>query len=322
MLNGVPVDAPPEEDELYFWFNPQGFWIPSCLNFSGDIDAECVRLHDVFAAAIFGGINSYHAILPNVPTFLLGAGLNSECNLSRTNFERFVQQPDIPAEFNKILYLADCEKLITSVQECTKEVIYLQGEFYRTLNLDLLFFPPVEQSDGIRWMTSPVVTKIHATLGFIFIRLHSLLDYTTKLAIEAEKLQSNFTSYPRLASSNLLFGDRKRVSLNKAPGTLFETSPLITEIELYRNHIIHDGLLDDMPKVYHVVKSGRIIEKFVLLPDRGPEGRFEKFRNRYLFYSAEDRINLRLPHLIGDFQNRQITTLKQIIRLIEQKTPS
>jgi hypothetical protein len=317
-LRGLPLEAPPASDELFFWFDPQGEWRPSRLNASDDVEAECVRLHDAFAAVIFGSLTGYHQILRSAPDFVSTAGLTSECNVSRTEFERLVRQSDTPAEVNKLLYLADCHKLVTSVQECTKEVLYLQGEFYRALNLDPLFFPPVEDPDGIRWMTSPVVTNIHATLGFLFVRLHSLLDYTTKLAFEAENLRSEFASYPRLASSKILFGDRKRVAINKAQGTLFEASAVVTEIELYRNQIIHDGLLDDMPKVYKVVESGITIEKFVLLPDRGAQGHFEKFRNRYLFYSNEDRINLRLPELIAEFQQRQITTLKQILGLIHQ----
>jgi hypothetical protein len=80
------------------------------------------------------------------------------------------------------------------------------------------------------------------------------------------------------------------------------TSPVVTSI--------HDGLLDDMPKAYKVVADGRAVEKFVLLPDRGPEGRLERFKNRNLFYSREDKINLRLPALLNAFQARQVVTLK------------
>jgi hypothetical protein len=197
----------------------------------------------------------------------------------------------------------------------------LQGEFYRALNLDELFFAPapIEEADGVRWMTSPVVTNIHATLGFIFIRLHSLLDYITKLSIEVEKLKNEFSSYPRLGSRNVQYSDRKRISFNGTPNTLFEKCSLLTEIETVRNHVIHDGLIDEMPKVYKVISGGKTIEKFVLFPDRCSEGRFETFCNRNLFYSGEDKINLRLPHVINEFQRRQVITLNKVLTTLQEK---
>jgi hypothetical protein len=76
---------------------------------------------------------------------------------------------------------------------------------------------------------------------------------------------------------------------------------------------IHDGLLDDIPKAYKVIEAGKAVEKFVLLPDRGPEGRFEKYKNRNLFYNRDDRVNLRLPGLISGFQSRQVATLAGIL---------
>jgi hypothetical protein len=154
------------------------------------------------------------------------------------------------------------------------------------------------------------VTKLYALLGFVYIRLHSLLDYVTKLAIETEKLKSQFDSYPRLASKNSLYSDRKKVSLNNHKGTLFETYPLLTEIESVRNHLIHDGLIDDMPKAYRVISNGECVEKFLLFPDLDAGGRFEAFKNRNLFYGTENKINHRLPGVIQCFQERLLSTLE------------
>jgi hypothetical protein len=213
--------------------------------------------------------------------------------------------------------LYDCRKLISGIQECTKEVCFLVGEFYRSLNLDQLFYPPLAEPDGVRWITSPVVTSLTAMLNVIFIRLHSLLDYTTKLVHEIEHLRQDFSTYPKLSSSSIQFGDRRRTGWGEEPGTLFEFSEPMREIELVRNLVIHDGLLDDMPKVYKVVKDGRTVEKFVLMPDR-TGGRFDRHRNRALFYSGDDKINLRLPTLISQFQVRQLVTLERaLIRLAD-----
>ncbi len=92
------------------------------------------------------------------------------------------------------------------------------------------------------------------------------------------------------------------------------------EVELFRNQIIHDGLLDDMPKAYKVVKSGVVIEKFVLLPNRvGTQ--FARYRNRHLFFGAEDKINLRLPQLLEDFQARQVVTLAALLKRLQGRSP-
>jgi hypothetical protein len=147
------------------------------------------------------------------------------------------------------------------------------------------------------------------------MRLHSLLDYSTKLAYEIEHLKSDFAKYPRLASANIQYGDRKRVKINDAKGSLFESCELITEIETVRHLVTHDGLLDDMPKLYKVVAGGSAIEKFVLMPDMAG-GRLEKFKNRNLFFSREDKINLRLPKLVMGFRDRQVTSLELMIDML------
>jgi hypothetical protein len=73
------------------------------------------------------------------------------------------------------------------------------------------------------------------------------------------------------------------------PGTLFEPCDEVAEVELIRNLLIHDGLLDDMPKAYEVIEGGQAIERFVLMPDR-KNGQFERFTNRHRFYGRGDKI--------------------------------
>ena len=232
--------------------------------------------------------------------------------MSRDEFEAaLVKCSDFPDLF-RLLYLYDCRVLVSAIQECTKEVCQLTGEFYRILNLEPFFTPGIPQDDGVRWSTSPNVTMLFAVLGFLFIRLHSLLDYLAKLAREVERMPTEFTRYPRLASANFLFGSRKRLKAYKAPGTLFEDCDEVAEIELIRNLLIHDGLLDDMPKAYEVIEGGQAIERFILMPDR-KNGHFERYKNRHRFYGSEDKINMRLPALIREFQTRQVATL-QVVR--------
>lgn len=312
-LQGVPSQNCSDPEGIFFLRDPQGVWLPSRHNYLLDVERVCVQIHDAFAARVFGRKEDYWEFLKVSPEFFSTAGINSESAISKDIFANLLPQLQLELPANKALYLYDCRKLVSSIQECSKEVMQLQGEFYQALNLEELFFPKISEEDGVRWITSPIVTKIFALLGFIYIRLHSLLDYATKLAIEIEHLKLDFENYPRLASKNSLYSDRKRVSINGLSGTLFEQCPELTEIETVRNHIIHDGLLDDMPKAYKVISGGKCIEKYVLFPDRCEEGRFDAFKNRNLFYGKEDKINLRLPMIVSNFQVRLIKTLELLL---------
>lgn len=311
-LNGIPSEQPRQDETPFLWFDVQGVWRLSHGDLSYEVENVCIQLHEALRRAIMQDA-PYNDLLPVLPQFANLSGLNSESTLSKVDFEKFVRlSADFP-EINRFLFLYDAQKLVSAIQECTKELIQVIGEFYRTLNTEPLFYPPIRQDDGIRYNTSPTVTKIFALLTFVFVRMHSLLDYTVKLALEAEGLPKDFSKYPKMRSSNEQFGSRKKVSLNKLPGSLFEDCEFITWIETLRNHLIHDGLLDDMPKAYEQIENGAAVEKFLLFPDM-TGGRFDRYGNRSLFFSREDKINLRLPEILKEFQERLKVTLEGILK--------
>ena len=310
-LDGIPSPLTSKLKGEGFVLDPMGNWRPLVDDGLYEVEDQCVCLHDDLAHSIFGNLKHYYALLPLAPSFLSEAGLNSESTVSREEFEKLLQKLAGFPELNRFLYLYDCRKLVSAIQECTKEVSQLTGEFYRILNCESFFTPGVPLEDGTRWSTSPAVTNLIATLGFIFIRMHSLLDYVAKLAREIENLRTDFKSYPRLSSSGFLFGDRRRLRVNKSPGSLFEPCDEVSEIELIRNLVIHDGLLDDLPKAYEVIESGNTVERYVLMPDR-KNGQFERFNNRHLFYRREDKINLRLAGLVRAFQARESESLRRV----------
>ncbi len=59
-LHGVPRHYPPANGETAYIRDPQGAWRPWNSDLLYEIEAECVRLHDAFAAALFGDIRFYH----------------------------------------------------------------------------------------------------------------------------------------------------------------------------------------------------------------------------------------------------------------------
>nr|WP_157720829.1 hypothetical protein [Pseudomonas sp. Z003-0.4C(8344-21)] len=310
-LNGVPTAIEEGMVGEGFFLDSIGSWRSLTDDGLYEVGSQCAYLQDELAAKIFGSLSDYQNLQPFAPSFVVEAGLNSESLIGRNEFEQLLQTYVKLPELNRSLYFYDCCMLVSAIQECTKEVSQLTGEFYRILNLEPFFTPGVRLDDGIRWSTSPTVTNLNAILSFLFIRMHSLLDYLAKLAMETENLRTNFSTYPKLASSKFLFGQRNRLAINDRKGSLFESCKEVQEVESVRNLLIHDGLLDDVPKAYEVIRNGVTIERFVLMPDR-TNGQFERFKNRRLFYSREDKISLRLASLVRGFQSREVETLKGI----------
>ena len=108
--HGVPRKDPPAAGETAYVRDPQGAWRPWQGDLLYEIEAECVRLHDAFAAALFGDIRLYPQLLPVIPQFVREAGLNSESTLSQEDFEKFVEvfiRKIVNGDFSPIVSFCD-----------------------------------------------------------------------------------------------------------------------------------------------------------------------------------------------------------------------
>lgn len=309
-LDGIAAAEPPKSG-LFLQNIPLEGWRTNRRDRAYEISDLCRALDDGFRSVIFQDVE-YQMLVGAMPQFVAEGGLSADCPIGSGTFERFLAGFAGRPEVNKFLYFYDCERLVSSVSECLTEVNNAMGDFYYTLNLGFLESDAARLGgDGVVTTRSSRVTQLMASLNFIFIRLHSLLDYSVKLAIEAETIKTDFSRYPKMKSASAQFGDRRRVSFNGAAGTLFEPCAFINTVESLRNHLIHDGLLEEQPKLFERVKNGAVVERFVLFPDM-TDGRFDRYGNRNLFYGGEDKINLRLPDLVLEFQTRLEATLKLI----------
>ncbi len=307
------IDGPVSSEEEVFYEEANG-WLPLRADLSYDIENVCIDLYQAFIDVLMpqGFCES------TVPLFLSMAGLNSESPMSKEEFEEALLNVNEMPNLNRVLYLYDCHKLVSGIQSCSSEVIGLQGEFYRCLNLidipkDIMFQNAVIYSSSIK------VTSLMAVLHSIFIRLSSLLDYMAKLTFEIEHLATDFSKYPKMSSSNILFGKVRLPNPWKVVGTVFDKCSIIKEIELIRNHVAHNGWLDDCPKVYLKIENGSVAERWVFFPDQ-TDGCFDRYKNRMSFYSKKDKINLRLPQLVRDFQSKQLITLKEALARLREKS--
>jgi len=170
-----------------------GSWPPLTDDGLYDVEAECTRLHDALAASIFGNLDYYYALLSMAPSFLSEAGSNSESAPTGDQFEQILQQLSSYPELNRFLYLYDVRSLVAAVQESTKEVSQLTGEFYRILNLEPFL------GRHPRWMVHSVcgISRSHAASAILICSTKPTAEVRfTSLSSE------NFPSFPCIRSLN------------------------------------------------------------------------------------------------------------------------
>jgi len=138
-LNGIPSEMPSKNESVYLCYDPQGIWVPNKEDIRYEIDGLCAEIHNAFAERIFENLDIYYKQSEKLPYFVFEAGLNSESKMSRIDFQKSLEKSGNNILINQALYLFDCRKLVSGIQECSKEIVYLQGEFYRILNLESFF---------------------------------------------------------------------------------------------------------------------------------------------------------------------------------------
>lgn len=296
------------------------FWIQSLAeNFiskendkSFELDETCIKLRNKFATKLFESLNNYHSLLPSInPIFQLG-GIDAEVNISKAEFENLVNSLEKKELSNKIFYFYDCCNLIETLQNSLVETKYLFGQFYKILNENsFLINDELILKDDLQFASGPIVTNLTSVINHLFINMYSQLDFTTKIIYEFENLESNFLKYPNLKSSKILYGDSKKTKLKGAVNSIFDKSENTLKIITLRNEIVHNSSIDNLPKVYLVIKESQIVEKFVLIPDF-IEGNLQKFKNRNRFFSCDLKLNLLLPDIIFEHNNKLLFTLNNI----------
>lgn len=317
-IDGVPVKTIPENGKDFLTYNQIGFWSLPDFAIFDEIETKYFNLYSQVEKKLWGSTREY----VNTPislewkNVLESTGLNPQSELSKNDFNKMLS--DITDNndknlVNKYLYTTDVFCLISNIQEVSNELFYLSGEFYYILNFDSYSTGlPKDMEQGVIISKSPLANKLIGLMTLIFVRCHSLLDYFTKLAYELENINLNFNSYPKLSSSKKIYRHKKNLKINDIEGTLFKRDSFINKIEAYRNALIHDGLLDDTPRIHKRYEHGKLVERYILLPDTKEDGFLETHVNRRFFYSQEVKFNLILPDLLRTFQKRQLKTLKLI----------
>lgn len=306
-LDGRSSKKSKENGSAAFFKDVQGYWRRTDSSIDVDLDDLCGRTHGHIRRSLLNDaeISIYHDRLPD---WVHMAGLEPESKVSKHRFEQLMAGSGSDPYFHKFLYLHDIQSLLTNIQRTSSQIFQSSGEFYGLLN-DSSFFQYTDQEKvGLRSIVSGEGILLHAHLENTFVRMRSLLDYAVKIALEDERDDIDFSVYPKLKGAGKQYADKKMLKMNNSPDTVFEDTELIREIASIRDRIIHDGHFDISARVYESFKRGRLVERFVLVPDM-TEGRFDVFRNRRNFFGDDNKMNLRLPSILDNSYGRVRTTV-------------
>lgn len=307
--NGISSELPKLDK---FWFQKSfDRYIYKEGDISVELDFICIALQHLLAEKIFGSRQAYFSLLITTHTGITYGRIDSDVKISKEEFEKMVQAGDTNEVFNKLLYYYDCRNLISTLQNSILETQNLVGQFYELLNENnfLLNTKPIN-STGLQFAGGFTIINIVSVMNYLFVNLHSQLDFITKIIYEFENLEKHFSKYPKIKSAKILYGNSKHLKIKKQ-GTLLENSKLTNLIMTLRNEIVHNASLDNLPKVYQLFKDGILIEKYILLPDT-LEGKLKTYQNRRRFFDNENKLNEILPALVIEFWQRLKQTLQNI----------
>lgn len=279
--------------------------INSILN---HIQDECVLLHGNIRNHIFSDID-YNSIVQFVPMWIRDAGNSAECGLSKELFEKLIAANNNVLT-NKFLYVYDCDLIVASLQDRFCMLGALIDKFYKRIGAESAY--KMEDFDSATMTMSQMDADVFAYLNSIFIFIGSSFDILTKICSEFKNIDlTDYSSYPKLKSKNVQFGDFKLIHEDLRDNTIFNRSAIIKKIESIRNRIVHDGSFDFRQIIYiGYVEKDDCLESHIMFPDF-EDNQFVSFKNRRNFYSKSDRINLMLPDILKEILEIILNTIKK-----------
>lgn len=277
-----------------------------------DLDSELVILYDKLRDLLFEDVDKYYSELDLMPVFVQDAGYDSDCALDKDMFLKLVNEyKDKVPDLYKHLYLVDIQFLIATIQNLLEGMDYSFTNFFVEIsNIELENYL-TDKTDAVLMINSQDSRYISALLESYFTKAYSILDILTKICYEFENKYDGFENYKKTKSANILWGDRKHLSIKDAADTVFIRSDTIKLIESLRNEVVHNGSLEQNPKVYISYKNNEIVEKFMLLPDY-TDGNLVTVKNRKHFFSNGNKVNDILPKLHIDYLQEILATIKYL----------
>lgn len=296
-----------------------------------ELDGACVKLYDLFQKKLFPNADEYYMYQGIQPMGIMSAGLDSDIDIPKDSFSAYFEKPlsnlytrhgvGMPVETQKIFdeldkkkyryaYLADCQSMISSLQELILSSKSSFIGFYQLLSEVPVQYDFVENYHVI----STEGRMVFSMLSSLIISLYSTFDILTKICYELEHLKDCDNSYPRLASTKKLFGDKKKLEKIDIKNTIFEKNRNISIIENLRNELVHNATWEMNPKVFIRMSENEVREKYIFCPDFDEGGNLITFRNRKRFFADGKKINEELPSIYMDVIKLIYNTVMKILK--------
>lgn len=272
------------------------------------IESELVSLYDRFRDLFFPDTKAYYRELGTLPIWVQSAGQDSDCAVTAEFFIKWIQEglEKIP-NLHRHLYLVDCQFLVGTIQNLlTGMEDAFVNYFIQIANAGMRLEP--QNKDITIFEVSWNSRCLSALLENYFVKAYSILDMLCKIGHEFENPQTSFSSYRKMKSSRVLWGDRKKLHINGTKETLFEECSLVRGIESLRNEVVHNGTWELSPKIFIKFERGSIVERYMLFPDI-EQGHLATVKSRKHFFGRTTRVNDVLPEIHLEYMTRLLNTI-------------
>ena len=276
-----------------------------------ELDSELVTLYDKLRDTLFVSVDEYYKQCCSMPIFVQSAGQDSESSITASQFQELLKlsalNNNLCIDLYRHLYLVDCQYLVGTIQNLLSgmEDAFI-NYFIKICGISSL---AISNPDTTYFVMSQSVRNISSLLESYFTKAYSILDMFCKLAYELEYPMLDFSKYRKLKSAKLLWGDKKKLSVNRTAETIFERCDSISSIESLRNEVVHNGSWELNPKAFIVVQQGIEVERFMLFPDI-KQGHLTTVKNRNHFFGNGVKVNDLLPEIHNQFLKRVLKTAK------------
>lgn len=278
-------------------------------NLIQELDLKLVSLYDKFACIYFPDLEQYDNELSSLPMGLLLGGQNSDIIINKEQFLELTKRYAPYFEnIYRYLYVGDCQYLVSTVQNLLLSAEYCYLQYYiKIAQIDCM---DLDLGETLM-ISSHETTQLLFYLETFFTKLYSTLDLMVKIIYELEHPVESFLEITKLRSAEKLWGDRKKLRINKCEGTIFEDCEVLRMIESLRNEAVHNGTWEFRPKVFLKIEDKKIVERYMLFPDF-VNGRLSSVINRKHFFSTKLKVNEMLVLIHDEFCQRFLATLQYI----------
>ena len=284
--------------------------------YSGDhinyvLDAELAMLYDTLMELYFPDKAKYYNEIGSIPNFVQKVGQDSTAHTSSDELTILMDEFSILIpDLYRHMYLVDCQFLVGTIQNLLGAMCDNLCNYY--VNLSAINLPlGFNCCDGVMTISSYRSRQVCAAIETYFTKAYSILDILCKIAYEFEHPMQDFTTYKKMKCADVLWGARKKLKINKEPGTVFEDCEPVQIIEAIRSEVVHNGTWELNPKVFLAVKDKEIVERYVLFPDFS-QGWLSAVKNRKHFFSSGVKVNDMLPQIHKEFMERLLATIKYL----------